>query len=75
MNSAASVDRSSDRLTCSGYILNAASTVLHVNQPYRPPEHFHEVYAHFIDSDLIAKTGAFPESLGRELGSKPGRTL
>ena len=45
------------------------SMVLHVNQPYRPPEHFHEAYAYFIDSDRIAKDWRVPWAWKQEMRS------
>jgi tetratricopeptide (TPR) repeat protein len=58
-----------------GYVVNYDpqfhddSTVLHVNQPYRPPEHFHEAYAYFIDSDRIAKDWRVPWAWKQEMRS------
>ncbi len=45
------------------------SIVVHVNQPYRQPEHFHEAYAYFIDSDRIAKDWQIPWAWKQEMRS------
>ncbi|HXJ87865.1 MAG TPA: tetratricopeptide repeat protein [Candidatus Binatia bacterium] len=58
-----------------GYVVNYdpqfhdSSTVVHINQPYRPPEHFHEAYAYFIDSDRIAKDWRVPWAWKEEMRS------
>jgi tetratricopeptide (TPR) repeat protein len=58
-----------------GYVVNYdpqfhdASTVLHVNEPYHPPEHFHEAYAYFIDSDRIVKDWRVPWAWKQEMRS------
>lgn len=43
--------------------------VLHVNRPYRPPEHFHEAYAYFIDSDRIVNDWQVPWTWKQEMRS------
>lgn len=35
-----------------------SSVDIHINQPYRSPDHFHEVFAYFIDSDRIEDPAA-----------------
>jgi tetratricopeptide (TPR) repeat protein len=49
--------------------IHDTSMLIHVNQPYRPPERFHEAYAYFIDSDRIAKDWRIPWAWKQELRS------